>query len=812
MGYLLAATLLLSASAIAYEILLVRLLSIIHWHHFAWMVISLALLGYGASGSVIALLRRRLETRVEWAFAAAALAFSVTAVAGFLAAQALPFNALEVAWNPGQFAYLALMYLAFMVPFFFAGGCIGLVLSCRSRALEKFYFLDLLGAGLGAALVVAVLFFVQPQQALVLVALLGLAASALALAAAPGRGRPHARLRGLQLVCLLGLAALAPPERIPLNPSEFKGLSQALQVVDSRIVAEDSSPLGKLTVVESPSVPFRHVPGLSLASRHIPPEQLALFTDADSMSVITRDTGDARDHGYLADMTASLPYGLLRQPSVLVLGSGAGQDVLMALHHGASGVTAVELNPRVVEYLRGPFSDFAGRLYDRDPVRVVIAEARGFVRRDADTYDLVQMSMMDSFAVSGSGVQALNENHLYTVEAMQDLLARLRPGGMLAITRWLNVPPRDGLKLAATLIEAMQRSGVTDAGRRLAMIRGWNTLTVLARNGEFREEDIRWIRQFARKRSFDVAWYPGMERSEANRFNRLDQPWFHDGVTALLGADASRFMARYKFRIEPATDDRPYFSHFFKWRVLPEVFSLRKRGGAGLVEWGYLVLVATLLQAMLAGALLILLPLAASRRRRRVKAGGRMGAYFFLLGLAFLFIEMAFIQKFILFLSHPLYAVAVVLAGFLVFAGLGSGSSRWFSRRCRRIRLHAVAVAVVGIAAIAAAYVLWLPPLFQALSGLGDAGRAACSLALIAPLGFLMGMPFPLGLRRIAETAPAFIPWAWAINGFASVLSTALAVMLAMAFGFTAVLSAAVVLYGLAALLFLTGRDRPGDS
>jgi hypothetical protein len=223
--------------------------------------------------------------------------------------------------------------------------------------------------------------------------------------------------------------------------------------------------------------------------------------------------------------------------------------------------------------------------------------------------------------------------------------------------------------------------------------------------------------------------------------------------------------------------------------------SLRKRGGAGLIEWGYLILVATVVQAVTAGAVLILLPLVRIRRTWPASVGSRMGAYFFLLGLAFLFIEMAFIQKFVLFLSHPLYSVAVVLSGFLIFAGIGSAASARVTGR------SPVSLAVASIAAITLLYVFLLPVVFDQFIGLTDVARIAISMVLIAPLGFCMGMPFPLGLKWLAGRAPDFIPWAWGINGFASVVSAALATLLAIEFGFTFVLLFALVLYATAAML-----------
>jgi hypothetical protein len=797
---LLIAVFLVSAAAIAYEILLMRVLSIVQWHHFAWMIISLALLGYGASGTVIALARQLLAPRFEAVFSAAALLFSVTMVLCMAFGQRVPFNALEVIWDPGQFVQLAKLYLLFMLPFFFAATCIGLALSARRDLIDRIYFSDLLGAGLGAALVIGLLFLLPPQRAVLGLAALALLASALSASALSGPWRKGLALA--QAAWLLSLLFALPEDRIGLHISQFKGLSQALQVVDARVLAERSGPLGLLTVVESPRVPFHHAPGLSFNTQHLPPDQLALFTDAEGLSAINAFDGAPAGMAYLGDVTAALPYRLLNRPSVLVLGAGAGNDVLLALRHGARQVDAVELNPQTTALLREDFAGYSGRLYEHERVRWITGEARGFVARHENRYDLVQVALLDSPAVAGSGVQALGESYLYTVEAMAQFLARLQPGGLLAITRWLKVPPRDSLKLAATVIEALREAGIADPGRRIVAIRNWNTVTLLVKNGDFAEPEIAAVSEFARQRSFDMAWYPAMPAAEANRFNRLDRPWLYQGIAALLGPGAGEFTDSYKFHIVPATDDRPYFFNYFKWRSLPELWELRKRGGAGLVEWGYLVLLATLIQATVAGVLLILLPLGFVRRTWPAGTGPRMGSYFFLLGLAFLFVEMAFIQKFILFLSHPLYSVAVVLAGFLVFAGLGSALSGHFARYCGGRQHVAVRLAVTGIAAIVLLYLWLLPALFERFIGLGEAVRVLISLALIAPLACCMGMPFPLGLTRLAREAPAFVPWAWGLNGFASVLSAALATLLAIEIGFTAVLLLALVLYLLAVMVF----------
>jgi len=820
---------LISAAALAYEILLIRLFSIALWHHFAYMIISLAMLGYGASGALMSLAPRAVRRHFAPLFSAAAAAFGVGAIGCFALAQRVPFNPLEILWDLRQPAYLMAVYLLLALPFLCAGACVGMALSRFPGLLARIYSFDILGAGLGSLGVVALLFVLPPADALKPIGALGCVAAAVGWLECGGTARAPSRLEaGLDPVAgvrgtrradlfqrraaagpmaLAGLALLLLPSAwLAPARSPYKELSQTLRIPGARVVEERSSPLGLVSVVESPRVALRHAPGLSLNASAEPPPQIGIFVDGEGLNALTRFDGRRDSLAYLDQLSSALPYHLLRRPRVLVLGAGAGADALQAHYHGAGGIDAVELNPQVVDLVRRRFADYSGGLYST-LARVHVAEARGFVAASDQRYDLIQVALLDSFSASAAGLHALSENYLYTVEALQDQLRHLRPGGLLAITRWVTLPPRDALKLFGGAVAALERSGVADPGSRLALIRSWKTSTLLVRNGAFGDADIAAIRAFCAARSFDVAFYPGMRAEEANRYNVVQAPDLFDGVTALLGPGREAFLRDYKFDVAPATDDKPHFFHFFKWRTWTELLGLKGQGGLPLLEWGYPVLVATLVQAAAASLLLIGLPLAwVTGRRARQSAGpprggsrSRVLAYFVAIGLAFMFIEIAFIQKFVLYLSHPLYAVAVVLFAFLLFAGVGSRASGRLSEGSPAMR-HPVA-AVAGAIAVAAVLCLTLLPwLFQHSMRLPDAARILISAALIAPLAFFMGMPFPLGLARIDPTDARLIAWAWGINGCASVVGAVLATLLAIHVGFTAVVVAALVLYGVAAV------------
>ena len=819
---------LLAGSIIAYEITLVRLFSIAQWHHFAHMIISLALLGFGASGTAISLTQRRLigngsksdgvGPRFHNAYTICGLAYSISVVGCFVLNQYVPFNPLMLVWQPSQVLSIFALYLILSLPFFFGAACIGLALCQFAGKVNRLYFFDLFGSGIGALGVIVTMYLISPAQNLTLISAAGLGA---VLIANWGGWTPR---RWRRIVLVTGFAAafigylLFNPVSIKISP--YKGLSSTLNFPDAQILDERHSPLGVLHVVRSEFI--RAVPGLSLNTQHPVQPQLGLFTDADAMTAITDFKGDLSKVGYLGDTTSALAYHLTESPHVLVLGAGGGGDVLSALYHGAAPVDAVELNPQVLELVAKEHKDFAGHIYAPDspyPVQVHVAEARGFVRATTKRYDLIQIALLDSVSASAAGTHALSESYLYTVEAFTDLYQHLNPGGIISITRWLKTPPRDMIRLFATTVEALERIDGALPAQQLAMIRGWRTGTLLIKKGAFDSTDRAAIHGFCRERSFDVAYYPQMREVEANRYNQLAEPIYFRAAQAILSNDREQFYEGYPFNIRPTTDNQPYFFQFLRFDSLVQMVRTVGRSAIPFIEWGYLLLIATLIQAAVAGLILILLPifflkqetaahssrfttpfrlpalgLSESRCNRGESETWRVLIYFLSLGVGFMFIEMSFIQKFLLLLANPTYAVAVVLCAFLLFAGLGSLCSLKLGTVVK-LRQPPPVIAIGLLSVLALVYVQLLPPIFHRFLASSDAVKIAVSIGLIAPLAFFMGMPFPLGIDWLQKQHPHLIAWAWGINGYASVVSAILATCLAIAFGFNIVILLAVGVY-----------------
>ena len=820
-----AALLLVSASVLSYQVILVRAFSIGQWHHFAYMVISIALLGFGASGTLLAALERkrtntaaRFQISHESWFAISATSFAIALPVSFWLTQRIPFDPFLIIWDWRQVVYLGGYYLTLFVPFFAAGAAIGLALTSESANCPRLYAFNMAGSGAGALLALVLLSVAAVEWALVGVT--GLAQGAAILALFDGKffidrgARRLFAVAGVAIMAILTLAFIFRPPTVRL--SQYKGLSYALNLPDAQVVAERSSPLGRVDVVASPAI--REAPGLSLIAPMdaVPPRQLGLYIDAESAGAITAFDGDTSKLNHLDWMITAAPYFALqdapRDLRVCVLGAGGGAGVLLALRHAAWQVDAVELDPNVPQLLRGEFRDFAGGLYDRPEVRLHREDARAFVQAARENWNVIDLSLVDSFAASAVGVGAGGENYLYTRDAFEAFLRHLRPSGVLAVTRWVHTPPRDELKLFATGIAALERMGLNPA-EHLVLIRSWAAATLLVKKQAFTAQELFALRRWAEERLFDTSYFPGIAADQRNRFNVLERDYYFEATSAFLAGGESReqFFRDYAFNLRPATDDRPYFFHFFRWRALPLMLRTFRQSWIPFSEWGYLILVATLAQAILLGLLLIVSPLVLLPRRSmpndspiaRPLAGGaarlQVLFYFLALGLGYLFMEMALIQRLVFFLANPGYAVAVVLAGLLFVSGWGSA---WAGRQLRKgtsaTRLACLAALIVAF--VGTVYAFGLHALLTPLLSWPLPARMVLAFAVMLPLAG-MGMPFPLGLRQLGQSNAELLPWAWAINGGASVLAGPLAALFALGAGLPAVLFAASGCYVVAALV-----------
>jgi hypothetical protein len=776
---------LLSGAALAYEVILVRLLAMTRFHHLAFMVLSLALLGYGLSGVVLAYGRARLAHRFQAWFCLLAVLFAVSAVLCFQLCQRIDVYPDQWIWSPGQVGHLTALYLILCLPFLCAAGAVGLAYCAGEMTVAAVYTADLLGAAVGALVALAALWL--PDAEGLWVPWCG-ALAAGAVMAAPN----HRKIS----VCLC-LAALAGPAlnyqpAVRLIHSTDKPLSAALSAEGARVLADTFGPLGRITVVQNTLAPYRYAPGLSLLYDGPVAGQWAAFIDGDVFEPLPAEPPRPEAMRYLDYLPEALEWRLLPpRPRVLVLETIGMEQILRAVAQGADPIDLVVSNPNWRRLLESPALAPIAQAIAAAPVRLTIDAPRGFLKSGDQRYDLI--------VIGTPGRSALHIDHLHTVEGVTAALGKLASDGILSVSGLSDLPPRSGLRLLSTVATALRAFNGSDPTGNLAMIRSLQTVHLIAKKSTLTRDDIATIRRFCEERRFDPVWFPTMQEAEADRWNRIGRPIFYQSALRLLGADAARFHNDYKFDVTPVIDDRPYFSRFLKLKTIGELLAMRGSGALGLLSLAEPVLAATLAQALLLCLVLVWLPL---RRFRARQKNVPPGAVYLLLGIGFMLTEWAVLEKMSLFLNEPILAVAVTLAAFLAMAGLGGGiSARWLRGRGKEMKMAGrAAFCVAGLVVL---YGALLPLLIGALPTLPILSRSAVAVVLISPLALAMGFPFPLAVAAVKRIEARSVPWAWGINGCGSLIGPVLGVILAVYGGVTPVIWTAAGCYLIVSILSL---------
>ncbi|MDA8134712.1 MAG: hypothetical protein M0T82_08805 [Desulfobacteraceae bacterium] len=784
-----------SFSILAYEIVFTRIFAWSQWVNLSSLIITMALLGFGAAGSFISLFQDWIEKRLEKVFSAGLVLFPLFLAAGFIIPSHLTFNPYELGLEPAQIGILVLYFLFMAMAFFLGAGVI--CLSFIGQDVGRMVFYNLTGSGVGALAVAPLSFYVHPVW---IMAGIGVAACLPALVLMVRSGTGCRRL-GAGAAAILVMAGLWQGMTLPRawTVSQYKPVSMALTLPEARMVYEAFSPLGIVQVVEAKGL--RATAGLSLASPFPVPVQKGIFVNAGAMSPITPFSGDTGAVRYLEYLSSYLPFHVTDradEKKVLIIGAGGGESILKSLVKGFGSIDALEMDSHVIRLMKGPFADFSGHIYENGRVNVIHREARSFIQQTGETWDLIEISLMDGYTGSASGVHALNENYLYTREALAGALRCLTHTGLLAVTRWIVTPARDNLKMFHMAVEALGDVGVKEPENCLLAVRSLQALTLVVSRSPLSRRMIEASREFARERGFDLDYFPGIQPEDADRFILLNPPVYHRAMQELLSDRAGAFIDAYAFDITAATDNRPYFHNFFKPAL---VKTIRTYGPSQIpvTEWGWLILVILLVPVLLTAFGCILLPVIAARHQGRYQMGaGRRivtAAYFSLIGAAYFFIEIPLIQKMSLFLGHPSYSFTVVIAGLLTFSGLGSlFSDRVFAKT------NPMAASCLIISVLVSACVFGADFIFSRAMAWSAGLKILLVLLLLFLPGFFMGMPFACGLARIKQDQATALPWVWAINGFAGVVSILLAALLAILSGFNTVLLLAAVFYALAGM------------
>jgi SAM-dependent methyltransferase len=748
--------------ALLLELSLTRIFSVVFYYHFAFLAISIALFGLGAGGVV----SYAVADRKGGFFPKLG---TVAALTGLAVLAAL----LYVLTRRGEPGYgtLALVYAFSALPFLGAGIVLSLAIAETIERVNRVYFADLIGAAGGCLLLIPLLDNLGGPNTVIAAAVVFASSSAVWYQLG-GRRRARNLAAALSLALLGVIAMNARTAFIDVRYAKGK------QLTNERFVQWNS--FSRIALAQQPS------------------GRLDIIIDADAATAIPRfdfDKLSPRDRETLLGQGPGVPYRLRPGAKTLVLGAGGGWDIARALASGSKDVTGVEINPIIADtIMRRRFPDFSRGLYYRPDVRIVIEDGRSFVRRSEEKYQVIQATLVDTWASTAAGAFALSENNLYTTDAFRDYLDRLTPDGLLVFTRWGFDPPRESLRLLSLAREALLAVGQPEPWRNIAVLRegdtdvlaGWGAAdTVLVARRPFSSSDLERLRAAMRAGDLQAVYLP-------------DAP-LPGTFTAFLRSDDPRaFERRYRFNISPVDDNRPFFFYTVQPRDIWAFVTRAPRLSADYnINRAVPLLFALLLVSLAATAVMLALPRFVSHSRLPADRSVLRFLWFFLLiGAGYILVQIALVQRFVLFLGHPTYALTVIIFSMLVSSGVGSLLSRRIvSGSDRRLELVLAGIAV-GVAVLAAA----LTPLLSSGVGLPLALKFLISALVIAPGGFLMGMPFPTGLTRLELRRSDSVRWAWALNAAASVLGSVAATVLAIHIGLRETLLAGGGMYLLALL------------
>lgn len=783
-----------SCSVLMLEVALTRVFSFVLWYHMTYLVVGLALLGYGAAGTALATRSDLVTANVPRTIGRNCAMFALLTIVAFIATVRLPRNADAI--FEGQYKQIfpiLLTHLLLAFPFYFAGKAIGFVLMRNRECTNRLYSADLFGAGAGSLLAVIL---INQFGAVAVIFLAATMAACVAVAATrTDRFLVKTLIGALAILLLSGTVVSTKRELIRLQPAPGKDMGTQ----STPIAFTQWNILNRIDLTEPNRESFWFGGVLSDRYKGPPPSIRIVYQDATAPTALVHVEGTPETFSVLGDFLQGAPYAIReRPPSVLVLGFGGGIDGLIAEHAGAGHIIGVDINPITVDLVSHRYRDFSSGLFERGNLELVLSEGRHYLTRSNEKFDVIQLSGVDTFAALSTGSLALSESYLYTSEAVNDLLNHLGPNGVLSYSRWLFNPPREALRLVVTIREALRLRGVKDARTHVVVVSGgpptgeW--ADTMVKNAPFTETEILELRAWADERHFHVLYDPfSLQTGRFDRYLNASE------------SEQKNFVDSYLFDISPSRDDKPFFFQFYRWDNIWNPIRTGKMTGyiPGNMPRGIISLLIAFVEMFFFSLIFVVVPLASQKGTSwPARQGAAWLPIFAGLGLGFIMIEMVLMQKFSIFLGGPAYSMAVTLFSLLVFSGLGSRFSEKLSGSSFRAIACMIAVLLV-IQGLELAFLDWGIP---HLLGLSQIGRCAVAIAAVAPLGLSMGMPFPTLLAKVGVTSETLIPWAWGVNACATVLGSVLSTIASMVFGLNFTWLIAMGIYALVFSLVASRR------
>ena len=827
----LAALFFISVAGIAFELYVMRIFSVGSWSNFGSLVISTALLGIGLAGIILTFIEKQIQKQSEMYMSIIAILLPLFMSTSVVIAQKVPFNPIFLASDSRQLWFIGAYYIIYGLPFFLIASFVGITFITLRDRVQRVYFWNMIGSGAGGLFIVLFMFFLPPQYLLLPILFLTIIAALLSSCRKNGKWSfPTPYVAGLSLtsICSIFIMLFWGNVRI----SDYKDISYVRRYADSTLVHHSYDPAGEFHVYASRY--FHFAPGLSdnaVLKIDTLPTQLywGLFIDGSGPIGIM---GQLREDEkiYMDYLPMAAPYTMLSEPDVMLVNLCGGINANVALYNGARSIDIVEPSPEMIRLLKKDpsISNFTGGLLEANKINVIRGEGRSHSANNEGSYDLIEISLVDSVGLTDSGGYAVHEDFKYTVEAFKEYFKGLKDGGVLSVTVWdrLN-PPRNVPRLLNTIIRAMKEAGIEQPEKSLysfGLLR--STSTILVKKGTFTARDLNDLNNFTKKCSFDLFYAPGteltmrdldilmssyrfqyddsqLEDSSGKTFDEKKIETFTNAdmyrtiIPRFFAGEAEKIEKSYIFDIRPIMDSRPYYTGFLKMNEI-SIYLDQLRDISE--EWGYLLLFAMLIQACIFGLIVILIPVIGRRKTLFKRRRGTIGVIFYYagLGLGYMLIEIYLIQRLAVFLSNPTYSTSMVITVMLISSALGNITSGLF----KRFRHFVVPAACALIGGGLLFYIFGLNSFLAIFHSSSMITRFLISALIIAPPAFFMGIPYPNGLDSLQETKPHLLPWAWGMNGGLSLVGSALARLLSVANGFPVLLKLGIVIYLMVGVLF----------
>lgn len=790
----------LSAATLTFETALIRFLAVAQFYHFAFLIVSLALLGFGASGTLLSIFPQIEEQPLPDILARVGILFALSIWITYGVVNWLPFDSYSIAWDRRQIFYFILYYFSLSLPFLVSGLGLGTALAVIDKKHNQVYAANLVGSGLGVLLAPAVLSLSGILGVVLFSGLLGLACWVII---KPDHMKFIFNRVIFGLFNILGLTALIylavinfqgrSPVGMELSP--YKGLSYARNYPDGELLFGKWQAASRVDVMANAGT--RRLPGLSYMYSGSTPSQYGLSVDGNALQPITLlEPADFSVGEWLPEWWA---FSILSNPDVLVLNPGAGFGLLQAAAGKAGSIQTV-IEDRLI--LEGVWETAPGySMFNHPDVSTLVGNQRAFLESTNEKFDLVFLPLTDPYQPVTNGAYSISENYSLTREGAEAALGILSPEGIFLSSRWLQSPPSEGLRLVSTVLAALESLEIDNPQDTFLIYRGIQTITVVVKPAGWDISDLVSLREFLERCRYDLVWAPDLEVEELNRWNQLQEPVYYQALQELFQTpDKGIFYQSYPYNITPPTDNHPFFFHFFTWSQVPQVLETLGKTWQPFGGSGFLLLVFLLGLVILLSGLLILLPLIL---RRIYRPGPRsLGKkwvllYFGLIGTGFMFLEIPLINQWRLFLNSPIAAFSVVVGLLLLTSGLGSmAADQDWSRRAYILPL---------LVLLGGGFILFTTLEKDLVLSWPSWIRYLAPCLGLAPTGFVMGLFFPQGISWIKESFPGLVPWAWAVNGSASVIASVITAILSLQAGYPLVLFLGGLAY-LAAWLILRTR------